>query len=577
MLIVRKIVKLVAVIITLCILTSLAAPIKVTAYTPPYTVLRIGLFFGSTALPSANLQNVEGSGRGFDFGYFDSNRNFVPIGAWTNENRISMMMDRNMVWHSGAGGGAGEYREGTSGNVVVGCFHIQRHQGFGSFEEARAEANLHDGAFVRFQSGQFLVLHGQYTTGDAARNAISQQGLSGAVVNAGTSNTITVVRTGTNVILFEFDMGTTPMGVMPRSTGGEKPETWFRGFRYHGGFQYARRDGALMTILNMVNIEDYVKGVLPYEMSNTWPMEALKAQALCARTYAMSMLNRHRSHGFDLCVTEHCQVYRGRGLANERTDRAVIETAGLFVTHNGAVTQTFYASSNGGASENVENVWTEARPYLRGVVDPFEADVARRISNYEWTITFTPAQITERLRGRGHNVGTIVSMRVSEYTPTGNVRRVTMRDSNGRDWHFARRGELISALGVRTQRFDIGNTRWEPGGIFANSPAQQISPGSQYFGIDGEGTTSAAPGGTVYAISGSGNTTTVAAGTGASSGGDGTGLVNGVFTITGTGNGHSVGMSQWGAFSMAHYHNMTFEDIIHFYFTDVQITRANTG
>ena len=134
----------------------------------------------------------------------------------------------------------------------------------------------------------------------------------------------------------------------------------------------------------------------------------------------------------------------------------------------------------------------------------------------------------------------------------------------------------MTALGVRTQRFDIGNSRWEPGGLFANSPAEQISPGSQYFAIDGEGATFAADG-TVYAITGSGSTEAVTPEAGTGSAGGGSGLVNGVFTIRGTGNGHNVGMSQWGAFAMAHYHNKTFEDIIHFYFNDVQITRANTG
>ena len=572
----KKWIKLFSLITALCVLAPLTTPAASAAYSPPFTTIRIGLFFGSSELPSANLQNVAPAGSGFDFGYFDQSRNFVPIGAWTDATSITMLMDRNMVWNPSAVGGRGEFQEGTTGSIVVGCFHVQLDAGYSTFEEAKAEAERYQGAFVRYQSSQsnpFLVLIGHHTTRAGAEEAIRTLGVGSATVNSGTSNTVAVVRTGTNTILFEFDRGTTPLGVMPRRTGGATPETLFRGLRYTGGFQYTRRDGALLTVENVVDIEEYVKGLIPYEMNNTWPIEALKAQALCARTYAMASIGRHAAHGFDLCVEEHCQVYRGRGSANERTDQAVMETAGMYVTYNGQLTQTFYASSNGGASENIENVWFDALPYLRGVIDPYEADVASRISGYYWRLTYTPAQITERLRSRGFNVATIVSMRVSQYTSTGNVRAVTMTDANGRQWTFSRRGELITALGVYSQRFNIGGASWESGNIFANDPAQPVSPGSQRFGISSGGTVTAAPDGSIFAITGSGDVVPVEGET-ASGGGSENGMVNGVFTINGAGRGHNVGMSQWGANSMAQHHNKTYEEIIKFYFTDVEITRT---
>jgi len=571
----KKWIKRFSLILALCVLATLTAPISSASYSPPFTTIRIGLFFGSSELPSANLQNVAPTGSGFDFGYFDQSRNFVPIGAWTDVTSITMLMDRNMVWNPSAVGGRGEFQEGATGSIVVGCFHVQLNAGYSTFEEAAAEAERYQGAFVRYQSSQstpFLVLIGQYTTRAGAEDAVRALGVSGASVNSGTSNTIAVTRTGTNTMLFEYDRGTTPLGIMPRPTGGGLPETLFRGLRYTGGFQYSRRDGALLTVENVVNIEEYVKGLLPYEMNNTWPLEALKAQALCARTYAMSSIGRHTAHGFDLCVEEHCQVYRGRGSANERTDQAVNETVGMYVTYNGKLAQTFYASSNGGASENIENVWFDALPYLRGVIDPYEADVASRISGYYWKITFTPAQITERLRTRGFNVGTIVSMKVSQYTPTGNVRSVTMTDANGKQWTFSRRGELITALGVYTQRFNIGSASWEPGSIFANDPAQPVNPGSQNYGISSSGDVTAASGGSMYAITGSGNVISVEGET-KTGGGSDNGMVNGVFTINGVGRGHNVGLSQWGAYSMAQHHNKTFDEILHFYFTDIEITR----
>ena len=573
----KTIIKPVSIIVIMCLLASLTATISSASYSPPFTTLRIGLSMGANVVPSANLRNADGMGRGFEFGYFDSNRNFVTLDAWTDVTGITMLMDRNMVWNQSLDEGRGQYREGTSGDVVVGCFHVQLNAGYGTFAEAKEEADKRQGAFVRYQSNQqqpFLVLIGQHTTRAGAESAISSMGLSGASVNAGTANTITITATGTNNIIFEFDRETTPLGIMPRPIGSEKTETWYKGYRYNGGFQYSRRGGADLTVIQMVNVEDYVKGILPYEMNNSWPIEALKAQALCARTYAMSHLNRHNSDGADMCVLEHCQVYRGRGAANARTDQAVDETAGLYVTYGDRLAQTFYASTNGGASENVENVWSESLPYLRGVVDPYEADIIPRVSNYYWRITYTPAQLTERLRNRitGFNLSTVASLRVSKYSPTGNAIEVTVTDVNGRSMTLSRRSQLLAGLGTPTMRFDIGNASWGPGSIFANEPSQPVSPGSEYFGIGGNGVTTAVPGNTMYAITGAGNTTTVDGET--TTGGSTNGMVNGVFVINGAGNGHQIGMSQWGAFSMAHFHNKNFEDIIYFYFTGVQITNT---
>jgi stage II sporulation protein D len=248
----------------------------------------------------------------------------------------------------------------------------------------------------------------------------------------------------------------------------------------------------------------------------------------------------------------------------------------MFVTFDGRPAETVYASSNGGASENVENVWIEARPYLRGVIDPFEADVVRRIAGYNWTVRHSPAVLTERLRTRinGFNLGTVAAIRVSERSGTGNAIGVTITDVNGRTHTLRGRSQILAGLGTPTLRFDIaGGATWSPGSVFANEPGMPIGQDAQMFGVDGQGNVTAAPSTNIRAITGTGDIGTVEGEASAGIGG-GTGLVNGQFTIHGTGNGHQVGMSQWGAFSMAYYHNLTFRDIIHFYFTGVEITET---
>jgi len=567
----KKIGRIMSLLITAGALAPLSQPKSQAAYIPPVSTLRIGLYYNTSELPSANLQNAGGLGSGFEFGYYDDNRDFISIGAWTDENSISMVMDRNMSWYPGEGGGAGEYREGMDGGPTLGCFHIQVDAWYETFEQAKADAEYYSDSFIKYDSGLFYIMINQYTTRTEAENAIWEKGLAGCSVNAGTSNTIAVVRTGTNKLVFEFDYGSARyLGVRPKRINDEKPETWFKGYKYCGGFQYARRNGELLTVVNYVNIEDYVKGILPYEMNNEWPLEALKAQACCSRSYALSSLNKHGANGFDLCTTEDCQVYRGREYANDWTDRAVNETEGMYVTYDDELCTTYYASSNGGASENSENVWNETLPYLRGVIDPYEADVAPKIPNYYWTITYTPDQITQRIRNLGYSCSTIVSIAVSAYTASGNVFSITLKDANGSNYNFTKREDIYSALGVPTQHFNIGNAAYVAGSIFVNDPVQMLNADSVFYAIDGAGIATTVPDGPMYAISELGDVDIVS-GEGATDEDSRDGKINGVFFISGSGRGHSLGMSQWGAYSMAEYYGMDFIEIIKFYYTGVDV------
>lgn len=560
-----------------CMMASLASP-AAKAYTPANTTMRIGLYFDTTALPSANLLNVSGYGSGYEFGYYDGDRNFVPIGASTGQNAISMLMDRNMAWHPGEGGGTGEYREGTDGEVVVGCFHIKIDAPFGTYAQARETADNYRESFVRYDSGKFYACTGNYTSREKANEEIISRGISGCSVDAGTAYTTAVVKTGTNTMLFEFDMGSAQhLGVRPISTNGEKTQTWFKKFRYPGGFQYARRSGEMLTVINYINVDEYVKGVLPYEMNNAWPIEALKAQACAARTYSIFSQGRHGSRGFDLCTTEHCQVYRGRNSANDRTDLAVNETAGQYITYNGELCETYYSSSNGGAIEDIENVWSVSKPYLRGKVDPYEADIASKIPAYNWSVSYTPAELTERVQSKGYTCSRIVSAKVSQFTPTGNVYSVTLTDSDGKKITLTKRGQLISVLGVVSQHFNIGGateTVVTAGGIYAGNPPKLIDSNAPRYAINGDGTVSAIPEGPIYVITGSGNVeqagvkeSTVSADADT----DANGLTNGKFVFKGKGRGHNIGMSQWGAYSMADCHGMSYLEILKFYYTGVDV------
>jgi peptidoglycan hydrolase-like amidase len=134
---------------------------------------------------------------------------------------------------------------------------------------------------------------------------------------------------------------------------------------YRGRIEvFANRRGSL-TVVNVIGLEDYVRGVVPNELS--FPaLEALKAQAVAARTYALKNRGQFAPEGFDLLPTTRSQVYRGLSSETSLTTRAVDETRGVIATYNGEPINALYTSTCGGRTEDVENIFNDAVPYLRG-------------------------------------------------------------------------------------------------------------------------------------------------------------------------------------------------------------------
>jgi stage II sporulation protein D len=141
------------------------------------------------------------------------------------------------------------------------------------------------------------------------------------------------------------------------------------GGRYHGRLRL-RTAGGDILIINELNLESYLKGVVPAEMGPyQFPqLDALKAQSVAARTYAVAHLGDHEDEGYDICDTPACQVYRGVGAQHELTDRAVNETAGLIAVHEGLPIDAMYTSTCGGHTEDAALLFEgRGQPYLVGV------------------------------------------------------------------------------------------------------------------------------------------------------------------------------------------------------------------
>ena len=543
----KKLLKTMLLSLVLCCLCS------VSAHAMENDMLKVGLRYGSDAMFSANLQNYDGAGLGYAFGYYDSAREFVPLDAVTEENKISVSIDTNLFIS-----GSTYYLDAGSYSEYVGAYHLQLTERFDDYDSAAETAAWYDGGFVAFLTDHYAVRVGQYRTPEGVQRALDAWTGEDEVTIVSPSRTgVMVTVTGTDRILFYFDCGgLRSLGVLPQSVDGEKPATWFRGFRYYGGFEYQRVTGGNMSVINVVNIEDYVKGSVGWEIGSDKPLEAIKAQAVCARTYA-ALQTRHRSQGFDVCTTDDCQVYRGLASANATTERAVDETAGVYMYYNGKYAEAFYYSSNGGASEDAKNVWGSEVGYLKGKQDPYEAYVASRISGYRWTVTYTRSELTARLKARGINVGTVSRVR-AEYTPSGNVYSLTFTGESGSKTIY--REACRTTLGLRSMHFTVGG----------DAETYSINDGGNTVsGLRGVYTISG--GGTVSQYNADAADTWVATSGGVEKlGQDTQSAPSDRFVFTGSGWGHNGGMRQWGAVAMAEQ-GMDYVDILTFYYTGVDV------
>ena len=153
----------------------------------------------------------------------------------------------------------------------------------------------------------------------------------------------------------------------------------YQGKRYRGRLVLYLNDRGSINVVNQLHLDDYLRGVLPREMGpELYPrIEALKALAVAARTYALHNLGEFEAEGYDICATPRCQVYGGLGGEHPVSDQAVRETAGLVLLHEHWPADTLYSASCGGHTEDVQIVFPLKRePYLAGV-SCFEAGITR--------------------------------------------------------------------------------------------------------------------------------------------------------------------------------------------------------
>jgi stage II sporulation protein D (peptidoglycan lytic transglycosylase) len=233
--------------------------------------------------------------------------------------------------------------------------------------------------------------------------------------------------------------------LLPRANGnGHGPSTHLSdeksALQVSGSIQLVRR-GKGVLVINQVDLEEYVKGVVPAEVNSAWHPEMLKVQAVAARTYALYQHMLSASRDYDVAATIQDQVYRGRHGIDARVVEAVESTRGLVVTHQGAPIYAAFSSTAAGITEDAVIVWSKDLPYLKGVECPFDLESPY----YQWKASFKIETLEKNLRSQGFAVGTIATMTPLAYSRAGRV--ATLRILHSKGELILRGEELRKAVG----------------------------------------------------------------------------------------------------------------------------------
>jgi len=226
------------------------------------------------------------------------------------------------------------------------------------------------------------------------------------------------------------------------------------GKTYRGSMEIVEEPKGTLTVINQLSLEDYVMGVLAGEIPRNWPLEALKAQAIAARTFAVLNRQEARQKGlqYDLENTALFQMYQGSGLVNDNIRKAVMETQDQILTFDNKPIAAFFHSNCGGHTCDSSDVWSQGRPYLRSVPCPFGNNGA----HYRWNAEILISDLVRKLREAGLKIGDAAGIKVLSRDESEHILKLAVVDGDGTE-KTIKGSAFRMALGpdlIRSTRFD---------------------------------------------------------------------------------------------------------------------------
>ncbi|MBQ8509354.1 MAG: SpoIID/LytB domain-containing protein [Clostridia bacterium] len=563
--------------------------------------IRVGLMYGTNVTVGFEVTSPYG------FGITKVNRLEEDLSdepLWETEiTKVSCVVDANLSKS------AMTYsKTSTASKTVIGGWHVEiggelDYDGMVSLIELVTPSLTELGVYAipSYIDGGWRVRAGHFvskTLAESCAAKISEKigGLEMTTVGP-TDTGVALVDPERDVILFEYDDNDeTALGLtaLPAPDGTEAHLVTPAKKQYDGIFMFRRAitqtgsttvDGVSLT--DVISLADYMKGVLPYEISNSWPLESQKAFAICVRSFTLAGLGRHeKQYQIDMCNTQHCQVYNGCGRVNELVERAVSETAGQVLIYGDEIVTAFYSAVSGGVTVSAEDAWGGADyPYLQAIETPWEIYTEHPYG--KWTAEVSPTELCTYLRdvkGYTQLSGKIVDISIDELaTNSTYVKQITFTDSKGTKVTVKTTDGVRTALAkyVKSANFVVGKGSVEcDETTFATEATESYlvrtaktslsfpNLGQQYV-LTADGTALAPDLSAPSVITQNG---TIRAGTVAS-------ITERVtvyaetpsnFIFAGVGYGHGVGLSQWGLKNLAEQ-GVSATEMLYKYFPVVEV------
>lgn len=366
-----------------------------------------------------------------------------------------------------------------------------------------------------------------------------------------------IVLRDTDGVLLSADLGSN--GVIMPADYDDGGVFYFEGNPYRGGIMLRAMPDGTMTVINYISLEHYVYGVLNSELPHTNPMEALKAQAVAARSFGELNRGKHAQYGFDVCTTTDCQVYKGYSGEFPETNEATDATRGEILYYDGKPVTAFYFKNSGGYTQNSEDVWTYRQPYLRAVKDEYSP-------SYPWSASLSFEEIREKLEAAGFKPGKVESVSISGRNETGAVSELKIEGSKATV--YLRKAEIRNVLGptlIKSNMFGFtdgksvkGRSSWK-----ISNGLETIDPGRNVYVLGGSGKPKKLDIDSAYGFNGTSKFMLGAAALTET-------VTGGTVNFSGYGYGHGIGMPQDSAVAMAKL-GFTYDEILKYFFTDIEI------
>ncbi|MDY3119196.1 MAG: SpoIID/LytB domain-containing protein [Peptoniphilus sp.] len=320
---------------------------------------------------------------------------------------------------------------------------------------------------------------------------------------------------------------------------------------YRGSVRFIKAGGQLHSV-NIVDVEDYIRGVLPKEIGTSTPIEALKAQAVISRSFAYANWNKFQKYGYNLDDSTASQVYAGMSVESAMTDRAVYETKGQVLYYQGNVANTIFHATSGGETEAIEDVWGgNPLPYLKAIKDPYSLNTR----NATWTATLSASEISKAFP----SVGRPTFLQVLARSSTGRITSMAVVGTTGREMVTGNQFRMkLGSIKIKSTNFGTelpGESIAKPTMVMT---ANGVKPYANQNRITASGIKEAS---SIAILRGNGKRDrkepsvydkeimTIAD----------------TITLNGRGYGHGVGLSQYGAIEMAKS-GMDYRAILAFYY-----------